>query len=73
MSEHPDAARLQMALDAATEETMRLTRELVDAEETVRLLAELLSELVVAWREGGDLGPLVAEVETTLARLKQGH
>ena len=66
-----DPKNLEVALDAATAETKRLVRELVDAEEARDLLADLLALLVFTWRAGGDLGPIMADVEATLDRLRR--
>lgn len=65
--------QLQTALDAAVEESLRLARELVDAEEGLKTLADLLALLVSTWRSGEDLGPVMGQVEETLRRLRQAH
>lgn len=65
--------QLQIALDAAVEETKRLTEELVGAEETINVLTDLLRLLAKTWREGADLRPVIDEVKTTLVRLRRGH
>lgn len=67
---HP-ARQLEQALDAAVEESQRLARELVDAEEGLRIAADLVRLLVNTWRSGRDLGPVVDQVETTLQQLRR--
>lgn len=64
-------AQLEIALDAAIEESKRLARELVDAEATVRVLAALLRELVATHREGEDQTPIIQQVGETLKQIRQ--
>ena len=68
-SKNTDPKPVEAALDAAVAETKRLVRELADTEETRDLLADLLALLVFTWRAGGDLGPIMTDVEATLDRL----
>jgi len=65
--------QLQIALDAAVQENLRLTRELVDAEEGLNTLADLLALFVDTWRSGEPLEPIVDQVGETLKRLKRAH
>lgn len=66
-------SRLEATLDAAVEESQRLARELVDAEEGLRTAADLVRLLVSEWRAGRGLGPVVDRVEATLQQLRRVH
>jgi len=65
--------QMASALDAAVQENLRLTRELVDAEEGMNTLADLLALFVDTWRSGGPLEPIVEQIEATLKNMKNPH
>ena len=70
-SKNTDPNLVEAALDAALEETKRLSDELVQAEEGLLYATDLLKLLVRAWRSGDDLTPIVADVEAGLERLRR--
>ena len=70
-SKNTDPNLVEAALDAALEETKRLSDELVQSEEALQIATELLTLLVQTWRTRGDLDPIIDEVEDTLRRLRR--
>ncbi len=64
-------ARLEAALDAAVQENVRLAGELANMEAGTNGLLELLAALLDAWREDGNLAPVLDAVAEELKRRRR--
>lgn len=68
MTKDERIAQLEAALDASTQENVRLAEELADLTTGTEGLLELLAALLDAWQNEGDLQPILDAVAAELKR-----
>lgn len=64
-------AQLEAALDAAAQENVRMAGELANMEAGTNALVDLLAALLDAWREDGDMAPVLDAVTAELKRRRR--